>query len=107
MRRWLLFFLAPVGKRTGDRRLASPPRSSERLSRECVEPDIGSAMEIGREHTTQEYIFVRVDCYLVLVFTHVLDGVGGFRIALETRHHELLREAVRSDLLRKRRVEGV
>ena len=49
---------------------------------------------------------MRVYCHLVLILTEVLDGVGRSRIALEARHHELLREAVRSDILEERRVKG-
>ena len=42
---------------------------------------------------------------LVLELTEVLDGIGYSCIVFEARHHELLREAVRSDLLNERRVE--
>jgi len=49
---------------------------------------------------------MRVDRHLVLVLTEVLDRVGRSRVALEARHHELLRETVRSDILGEQRVKG-
>ena len=45
---------------------------------------------------------MRVDRHLVLVLTELLDGVNHSRVALETQHHELLQEMVKSDLLGKR-----
>jgi len=74
--------------------------SPERLSRECIEPVVGNALETGWEHTTQEQVIVKVDHHLVLVLTEVLDGVSRSRVGLEAPYHELHREAVRSDILR-------
>jgi len=74
-------------------------KASERLSWECVEPVVGSTIQTGWEHMTQEQVVVRVDCYLVLVLTDVLDGVSHSRVALEAQHHKLLWEAVRSGFL--------
>ena len=46
----------------------------KRLSRECVEPVVGSTFETRSEHTTMEQVVVRVDSHLVLVLTEALDG---------------------------------
>ena len=48
---------------------------------------------------------MRVDRHLVLVLTEVLDRIGCSRVAVEARHHELLRKVVRS-LLGERRIKG-
>jgi len=46
-----------------------------------------------------------VDHHSVLVLMEVLEGVDLSLVALEARHHELLREAVRSDILGEQIVE--
>ena len=55
----------------------------ESLSRECIEPFIGSALETKWEHATQEQLVIRVDCHLVLVLPEILDGIGRPRVVLE------------------------
>ena len=48
---------------------------------------------------------MREERHLVLILTKVLDEVSRSRVALEALHHELLREAARSNLLGEQRVK--
>jgi len=80
-------------------------KTPEKLLKERIEPVVSSALETRREHTTQVQVVVRMNRHLVLILTEVMDGVDCSGVAFEARHHKLLREAVRSDLLGERRVE--
>jgi len=74
--------------------------TSEYVPRERVKTVIGGDFETGCKHATQNEVIVRVYCHLVLVLPEV-HGINCPRVALEARHHELFREAVRGDFLRE------
>jgi len=48
---------------------------------------------------------VGVNCHLDLIGSEMLDGIGYFGIAVETRYHELLQELMGCDFLQKRRIK--
>ena len=76
----------------------------ERSQRKQVKPFQGHALETGWKHSTHDEVVVGVDHHLDLISSEVLDGVGQSGVAIEARYHELLREPVGCDLLRKRRI---
>jgi len=62
---------------------------------------IDNALEIKREHPTEEKVIVSVGRHFVLELEEMEKGVGRFRVAVEGGHHKFSRESVRGDFLQQ------